>query len=232
MRSAGDQLTGPRRIAAVCVGVALPLACASATAALAPPTGSPAALRVARKVIARTRHEPAVLWTETGGFYDCPGRVRGRPDTIEAGRPPRRSCSPAHVVFRQNLRRGYLVGQLATVTADRFPPVVGVSNSRGSWTRFGTRHCWVHTGGRWAPEPVLTYNGEWLAIADRTAQTIVLSGAMPGLSELDTIDAHNYDVLAQRISQRTPRYGVSRTLLQFAYPGKQFRLPRTFPRCR
>jgi hypothetical protein len=188
-------------------------------------TGTGPALKLVRQLLRREQRVTAVLWHQTGGFYQCSG-----PEQVQAGSNPGDGCRAASFVIQQDLGKGKITAQITTITASGLPTETEVSTTKGSWTRYGTPRCWRKVGDGQAPEAALTYDDEHMTIASQHGTTVILRGTAAGFQELDTIDTGTDLIDAVALSQAAAG-GISRTEETFTYPSRSFAVPRIAPLC-
>jgi hypothetical protein len=184
--------------------------------------GSPAAVHVARQVLAHVRHVTALRWSQAGDQWECPspdGPIVGPSITR-----PGRNCRRARVIFDENLRDGRITQSLATTTAAGRSTQAELVSGAGDWTRSGRARCWDAQEAAPRDVPAFTYSGEQLSISARTADVISLRGVGFGLRETDAIDARTFAV--REVDQTMPVAGGSAKLVaRFAEMTRPFALP-------
>jgi hypothetical protein len=209
--------------AAAAVGIAAGAAVAEAAGGL---EGSPAAVGVARQVLAHASHLKALEWRQSGDQWECP--ADDAPIVGPSVKRPERDCHRATVTFDENLRNGVIVGSLTSTTAPGMAAQAELVTAGGDWTRTGRSRCWDVQGSAFRQIPAFSYTGEKLSIAGQTSSVISLRGVKPGYRETDTIDAHTFAV--REIEEWVPAFGgTARLVATFAQPARAFTLP-TRPR--
>jgi hypothetical protein len=221
---AGQRL---RRVAAVVAVAATVGAGTAVTAAADGLTGSPAAVRVARQVLAHTRHVIALRWLQGGDQWECPS-----PDgTIVGPAPtrPSRDCRRAVLSFDENLRNGAILRSQSTMTVSGHLIQSELVSGAGDWVRAGRAHCWDAESAMPGHVSAFSYSGERLSITAQTARTITLRGTELGFQEIDTIDAHTFAV--REVDERIRGAGdaTARLVAHFTELPRPFALP-TRPR--
>jgi hypothetical protein len=184
--------------------------------------GSPAAVRVARQVLAHARRLTALRWSQGGDQWECPS-----PDGPIVGpsvKRPARNCRRATVSFDENLREGRIVRSLATTTAGGLATRSELVTGAGDWVRSGRARCWDDQGTVPGGLSAFSYTGERLSITSRTPDVITLRGVGLGFQETDAIDAHTFAV--REVDERVPGVGGTATLVsRFTEPPRPFALP-------
>ena len=221
------RIPSPSRLASVssAATAALALAAGAAVATGAGGLeGSPAAVRVAQRVLAHVRHIAAVRWIQTGDQWECPSP--DGPIVGPAVTRPARGCRRATVSFDENLRHGAIVRSLSTMTAGGLVIESELVSGAGDWVRSRGARCWDAEGAAPGGIPAFTYTGERLSITARTADVITLRGIGQGFRESDAIDAHTFAV--REVAERVPGAGGTATLVShFADLARPVALPRT-----
>jgi hypothetical protein len=204
---------------AVAAGIGAAAAVAEGARAL---EGSPAAVGVAQRVLAHSRHVVAMEWRQTGDQWECPSS--DGPIVSPAVTPPARNCRRATIAFDENLRHGVIVQSLATATARGLATETSLVTDDGTWTRSGRARCWDADGTGSVTLPAFSYAGEKLSIVGRTPTVISLRGVAPRYRETDTIDAQTFAV--SEIDERVTGFGGTADLVaSFAEMERPFALP-------
>lgn len=184
--------------------------------------GSPAAVRVARQVLAHAQRVTALQWSQGGDQWECPS-----PDGPIVGpsvKRPARNCRRATVSFDENLRDGRIVRSLATTIAGGLATRSELVSGAGDWVRSGRARCWDDQGTVPGGLSAFSYTGERLSITARTPDVITLHGVGLGFQETDAVDAHTFAVL--EIDERVPGVGGTATLVsRFTELARPFALP-------
>ncbi len=205
---------------AVAVGIGAGAAVAAGTGGL---KGSPAAVSVARHVLARVRHVPAIRWRQSGDQWACP--TPEGPIVGPSVKRPARNCRRAIVSFDENLRNGRIVRSLATTTAKGLVTTTDLTTGAGEWIRSGKARCWDAEGPGAVGLPAFGYTREKLSIVARTSTVISLHGIGTGFRETDAIDAHTFAV--NEVDERIAAFGGTATLVaNFADMPRRFALPK------
>lgn len=207
--------------AAVAIGT-----CAAVAEAAGALQGSPAAVGVAKQVLAHASQLKALEWRQSGDQWECPADAT--PIVGPSVKRPAGDCHRATVTFDENLRNGLVVGSLTSTTAPGMADQAELVTSGGDWTRTGRSRCWDAQGPDFRQVPAFSYAGEKLSIAGQTSSVISLRGVKSGYRETDTIDAHTFAV--REIEEWVPAFGgTARLVATFAEPTRAFTLP-THPR--
>jgi hypothetical protein len=205
---------------AASVGIGAGAAVAAGTGGL---KGSPAAVSVARSVLAHARHVAAIQWRQGGDQWACP--TPEGPIVGPSVKRPAPNCRRATVAIDENLRNGRIVRSLATTTAKGMATSTDLITGSGEWLRSGRSRCWDAEGAGAVGLAPFSYAGEKLSIVARTPNVISLHGVGTGFRETDAIDAHTFAV--QEIDEHIAAFGGTATLVAtFAEMGHRFALPR------
>jgi hypothetical protein len=211
------------RAAALGVAVSMGLGAGAAVAAGPGFRGSPAAVSVARNVLAHVRHVPAIHWRQSGDQWACP-----TPDGPIVGpsvKRPAPNCRRAIVTVDENLRNGRVVRSVATTTARGMATSTELTTGAGDWVRTGRARCWDAEGAGAVGLPAFSYTAEKLTIVARTSSVISLHGVGTGFRETDAIDAHTFAI--DEITEHIAAFGGTATLVgTFADMGRPFALPK------
>jgi len=186
--------------------------------------GSPAAVRVAERVLAHVRQVAAVRWSQRGDQWECPspdGPILG-----PAVRRPARHCRRIALTFDENLHHGTIMRSLTTMTAGGRVLQAELVSGAGDWVRSGRAPCWDAEGAVPGSSALFSYTDERLSITARTADVITLRGVGHGFRESDAIDAHTFAV--REIDESVPGVGGTAKLVDdFAEMTRPMVLPRT-----
>lgn len=147
-------------------------------------SGSPAAKRLARQVLAAYKRVDAVRTRASGSVYYC-ADVRGGYLT-----QPGPGCNgKATVTYTRVLRRGRVTGGFGRTTASGRTPISFISRSDGTFHRRRGATCWtrVDSEPRFSGPAFGFLPAVRLRITRSTRRTLVLRGDMPGFRELLTI---------------------------------------------
>ncbi|HEX3688305.1 MAG TPA: hypothetical protein VHV28_01370 [Solirubrobacteraceae bacterium] len=184
--------------------------------------GSPAAVRVAQRVLAHARQIEALRWRQRGDQWECPSQ--DGPIVGPAVKRPGSDCRRAIVTLDENLRNGVIVRSLATTTANGIPAHTELVTAAGDWTRTGHARCWDAAVADLRPIPAFSYTGEKLSIAAETPSVISLRGVTRGFREIDAIDAGTFAI--REIDERVPSFGGTAQLVAtFTEMARPFALP-------
>jgi hypothetical protein len=219
---------GLRRIAALSVAVTIVAAAiaigagAAVAAGAGGLSGTPAAVRLARHVLAHARDVVALRWRQGGDQWECPS-----PDGAIVGpavKRPADNCRRATVTFDEDLRGGRIVRSQSTTRAGGLTTQTELTTGAGAWLRSGRAPCWDAEGKGLIDTPAFSYAGERLSLAARTPGVISLRGIGPGFRETDAIDAHTFAV--REVVEGVPGFGGTANLVaRFAERARPFSLP-------
>jgi hypothetical protein len=218
-------MTGRMMSRAAALGVAVSVGLGAGAAVAAGPgfTGPPAAVSVARRVLAHVRHVTAIHWRQEGDQWACP--TPEGPIVGPSVKRPAPNCRRAIVTVDENLRNGRIVRSVATTTAKGMATSRELTTGAGDWVRTGTARCWDAEGPGAVGGAAFSYNAEKLSIVARTASVISLHGVGTGFRETDAIDADTFAI--KEIDERIASFGGTATLVgTFADMGRPFALPK------
>jgi hypothetical protein len=192
-------------------------------------TGTPAALRLARRLVVAIREVPAVGVVPSGYVAYCPAVPLGWINVPVLG------CREhAHVSEELDLSGGRLIRSVGEVRARSQPTIRSVGSSRGWFQHDDGLDCWLQSQLPFISQSLVgyPYPGERIRIVSDTVNTIVIGATAPRFHyrELDYINRATN--LIYRVDEfnslGSHRY---RETDHLTYLTRQSRRPSTTPIC-